>query len=378
MALSITAASSAHAGGLVRVEAYGIELEVPTGWSKTTQAKQTMLAPRTFKGRAIQLVPLATMPAATPDGVSTLLGSERLEVTRVGEVTRHRAKLVVAEARLAAANGPVDVDLLAIPTQTGAVLVVSYIRADQDPVVRQANAQVLLSARASGPRMTVTYVPPKTPGLVGAPRAFVTAFEQLVPKLDALVRWPGPLPVKFEECGQPNAFYSPADHSIRICHELFDYLVQTFTAAGADPASAARRTSGTVLWTFFHELGHALVGELELGITGRGEDAADELATLVIASARSHQSALDAAAWFHIESKKPKPSKFWDAHSMDGQRVVTIACLLYGADPAKFAPLLKTLGVPASRAAKCTRDYPARRKAWEQLLAPHREKPLLR
>ena len=57
------------------------------------------------------------------------------------------------------------------------------------------------------------------------------------------------------------------------------------------------------------------------------------------------------------------------------QRVISITCLLYGSNQAKYEALMTKLGVPKPRLAKCVRDYKARYAAWDQLLEPyHRAK----
>jgi hypothetical protein len=39
---------------------------------------------------------------------------------------------------------------------------------------------------------------------------------------------------------------------------------------------------GNALWTLVHEMGHALIAELNVGILGREEDAADCIATIAL------------------------------------------------------------------------------------------------
>ena len=50
---------------------------------------------------------------------------------------------------------------------------------------------------------------------------------------------------------------------------------------------------------------------------------------------------------------------------------MSITCLLYGKDPKGYADLMKALSIPASRLAKCSRDYPLRLKAWNGMLGPY-------
>ncbi len=357
------------------VEINGIELAVPAGWGKATKGKATMLAPKAFKGRGIELFAIPKMPEATVEAVQKLLGSEKITVKKVVPLERNGWKGVAVAGQVATPKGNVDMDVLVVPVKDGAVMIISFILADQDPVLRQANATILLSARLAGPRMSVTFTPPKS-GTGGIPKDFADAMNVLVPKLDAMLFLPGPLPVNIMSCGKINAFYSPQTHSITMCHELWDDFIKLFTSVGLDEAKATRVARGVYVFTFFHEFGHALVFELGLPITGKGEDAADELATLMLSGvgAKGHEAALEAAFWFESMVAKGYKNPFWDEHSFNDQRSVAITCLLYGADKARYEPLMKKKGIPPARLAKCTRDYGQRYQAWNKLLAPYHRK----
>jgi hypothetical protein len=173
------------------------------------------------------------------------------------------------------------------------------------------------------------------------------------------------------QCGKINAFYAPDDHSITICHELFDYFRGLFHRAGITGKEREELAVNTVWFSFFHEFGHALVGELNLPIVGKGEDAADEVATLILAPNENGQKvALAAAAAFQKLAGEHEQNAFADEHSLDAQRVVSIVCLLYGAD-SKYQQIAQGLGMTADRLAKCKRDWADRTKAWDKLMEPY-------
>jgi len=253
--------------------------------------------------------------------------------------------------------------------------VMSFVGADQDPALRKANDDLLASVRVAGDRVTIVVTPPKHAGAMAAPAEVVERLGKIAKNIDERFRLPRAFPIKVEDCGQPNAFYSPTEHLIRVCHELFPFLTELFTSAGVDKAKLPELVNNTVLFAYLHEWGHAFVGELGLPITGRGEDAADELATLVLANAKDKDAgskiALSAGQWFSIMQTQRKSMNFADEHSLDAQRAVTIACLFYGSDQQRFKPLLALTKIDATRARKCVRDYPPRKNAWNTLLAPH-------
>jgi hypothetical protein len=367
---------SAWAGDQVTIESHGVEIDVPAAWGQVDKGPMTVLAPKTYKGRAIELVSLTAMPD-NKDSLQKLLGTkDKITIVKAGPVDRHGMRVIVAEAKAIDNKIEVDVDLVILPVGKGATMVMSFFRGDQDPVLRKANDDLLASARVAGPKMTVEFTPTKTKGQ-GAPKDFVDKFRVMVPKLDRLFLFPLPLPVRFQDCGAVNAFYSSATHDIKICHELFDDLRALFKKAGIDDKRAEEITLNTVRFAFFHEFGHALVGEFGLSITGKGEDAADELALLTLAGEGKdgEKAALDTAEWFELmvaqSGGKISSRTFFDEHSYDEARVGNIFCMLYGADKVTYAPIVKKHGMPDRRLAMCLKDYPDRRKTWEGLLGPH-------
>lgn len=377
--LALAAPRVAAAEKTVYVETNGIEVALPVGWKPVQKGAITLLAPAKFKGRAVEIIKLKAMPPSTVEGLQKELGT-KFQVTGAKEGVREGGKVVVASAKATIGKELLDVDMLAVPVGTGAVALISYTRADADPIVRESSIAILKSARVAGPKLVVEYTAPTTKGLVGPPQDFVDAFKKLAPALDSMLLLPRTLTIKFEPCKMINAFYQPSTHSIRMCHELYDDFVQLFTASGQAADKAALTTRNAILFTFFHEFGHALAGELELPITAKGEDAADELATLILSvmGEPGKKAALAGAQWFAIEAangaKAGRKHNFLDEHSVDEQRMGSITCLLYGGNKTAYEPLMKKLGFDARRLAKCARDYQARYKAWNTLLAPHHRK----
>ncbi len=352
------------------VVVYGVELKIPDNWVQEPKGKSILLHPKAYKGRALDLVEVPTFPVDA-EQFKKLIG-EKFEDVKINAVTRDGIKLISASGRVMAKGKPVDMDILAVPVRGKAVLLISAVGADQDPLIRQANNEILSSARVAGPRLTASYEAGKK--TVGPPKDFIEAMTKIVGGLDLRTRLPHALPVTFKECGKINAFYSPGTHSISMCHDLYDDLVGQFKQSGADDTKSAELARGTLFFVFFHEFGHALVGELGLPITGKGEDAADELATLVMIQlgAPGFKAALSAAQWFDTMAKRPGAKHvFYDEHSFNEQRVVAITCLLYGADQKRWAPMMKSLKIPERRLGKCVRDYKDRKKAWDTLLGPY-------
>lgn len=139
---------------------------------------------------------------------------------------------------------------------------------------------------------------------------------------------------------------------------------------------------GNMLYAVFHEMGHAVVTEMQLPVLGREEDAADAFA--IVAGTRmmtdiSERALIEAGkGWFFNDLSDRKNgfmTEFYDSHGMNLQRAYQIVCFLFGANPEKFKPLADATKLPESRQKTCKEDYALAVWSWETALAPHRRKP---
>jgi hypothetical protein len=129
-----------------------------------------------------------------------------------------------------------------------------------------------------------------------------------------------------------------------------------------------------------HEMGHALVHELDLPVTGREEDAVDGFAAYLLADNPKFgpSTALSAAIFFDAYRQlrgKLKDADFADEHSILEQRIYQFMCWVYGSDPATFRSLVGRGGLPRARAARCGDEWRQLEHSWDRLLAPHAVAP---
>ena len=224
---------------------------------------------------------------------------------------------------------------------------------------------------------SIVYVPPKAEQLkMWEGFAHGLNLEALATYLNQTFKMPRPLPIVYLQCGTVNAFYTEDKHAILVCYELMAYFRDLFAPRVKSEAELTRKVAGAIAFTFLHELGHALAGELALPITGKEEDAADQLAALILSRSKEmgRESALAAAEWFAIEGakKQQKGAIVWyDEHSFDLQRMYDIICTLYGQDQQSNAGLARAVSMSEDRAARCARETPKRLQAWRELLKPH-------
>ena len=202
-------------------------------------------------------------------------------------------------------------------------------------------------------------------------------FDATVEELNDTLALPDDLEIVFTECGTENAFYDPQTTRIFMCYELIDFFKKQFGAAYDDKDTAESAVVDSVVFIFHHELGHALVDLLDLPITGKEEDAVDDLATLVLLHdwEGGDASALSAAEAFYMIGEGEEEEgggdieklPYYGQHSLGKQRYYQIACTVYGSDPKAHADMIgETL--PKERARQCQAEYQQKAKSWNVLL----------
>jgi hypothetical protein len=199
------------------------------------------------------------------------------------------------------------------------------------------------------------------------------ALEELVDSLNAALALPSSITIAVEECGETNAFYDPERQRVSLCYELMWELASQFT----DGENLEELFVGTFVFVLLHELGHALVHVLDLPITGREEDAVDQLATLLLldGSEEGETAVASAAVWFALnaESEALDALAFADEHSVSAQRFYNMLCWLYGQNPEKQAELVLEGYLPEDRAVRCPEEYGRLAGSWEKLLGKYRK-----
>lgn len=245
-------------------------------------------------------------------------------------------------------------------------------------VVAPPAAARRIDAQASG-RIRIVYEAPKK----SAYREIYDAMRQRrvlerVGAIVGLVRLPTRLTYRLKECaGELNAWYAPENRSVTVCYELIDSIVRaapkTKSPAGVTRQEAIR---GPVFQILLHESSHALFDLLQVPILGREEDAADQVASLILL----HLSPADArmvvmgSAYFFATTAKDEPvdqGAFSDVHGLSWQRFYNLACLAYGSDKRRYQAILAKDYLPKERAAGCEEEYGQVAFAFAKLIGPH-------
>lgn len=200
------------------------------------------------------------------------------------------------------------------------------------------------------------------------------ALEEIADGLNQMVRIPTAVALTFDECGESNAFYDPEEQRVTMCFEMAEEIVDMFAEERSED-ELDDLVAGTLLFFLGHEVGHALTHVLDLPITGKEEDAVDQLAVLLLSDgSEDSESALVAvsetfARW--SDEEEADDETFADAHSLNSQRLYNILCWSYGRDPEAYADLVDEGFLPEDRAEGCADEYDQLSRSWGRLLDDH-------
>jgi hypothetical protein len=202
--------------------------------------------------------------------------------------------------------------------------------------------------------------------------------EKAADKLNRVLILPEDIVLRTKDCDQTNAFYNPQDRSITFCYELMEYFFKLYKLDGDSDQKANERMNKAITFVFLHELGHALIDNYELPITGNEEDAADRCSSFICIEELGDdgvESIVAAAEAFAIESKLTKSRKknMADEHLLKEQRFFNSLCMIYGSDPEKYSSFTRNNLLPEARARRCPSEYDRMAKSWHNLLKPWRK-----
>jgi len=198
----------------------------------------------------------------------------------------------------------------------------------------------------------------------------------------SFIRLPRILTLRLTSCdGEDNAWYDADERSITVCYE---YLARVRGIAPAAPTPAGvtpeNAFSGPLLEVFLHEIAHALFDQLRLPILGREEDAADQLAALILLhlEPRAARDTVAGVAWMYAtdaRQAKVGGAAYANVHSLDAQRFYNLLCLAYGAEPELFADVVRDKHLPEDRAEGCRDEYRQVAYAVRTLMRPYIDLP---
>lgn len=158
-------------------------------------------------------------------------------------------------------------------------------------------------------------------------------------------------------------------------------LHQTAEAESAESVVQQRGAEvvmGVTMGVFFHELAHAMIGELALAATGPEEDVADEFSALMMGQltqdvsdpGRINVATYSSLLWHRLalENQRSGQSAPWyGEHAPDMRRFRHTFCRLYGSNPAVYNELADRFQLDRGFRLRCVEEYRKRYKAWESI-----------
>lgn len=206
------------------------------------------------------------------------------------------------------------------------------------------------------------------------------AFRELVSGVSGTLVLPREITVAWSS-DEDAPYYDPERRRIVMGYPFVATAAGLFLDAGVAGSrrEALDLAQAVSLFVFVHELAHALIDQLDIPATGREEDAADQLAVVVSTELipEGDALALATAELFDLFAESrggpPTESEFWDEHSLDEQRFRQILCLLTGANPKEYAPIIRVAGAPPGSAPACREEYDRVEDSWAALLEDHVE-----
>src|SRR5262245_46440192 len=135
-----------------------------------------------------------------------------------------------------------------------------------------------------GAAMSVVYQPPTKKPEHEAIRSFLQenqTFERYSKGLSHIFQFPQAVNVVWTECGVVNAAWD-GQGNIVMCYEMAEFLKGLFIKRIKDKKQLTIAVMSSLMFVFLHEFGHGLISMYKLPAVGREEDAADQLAGLVL------------------------------------------------------------------------------------------------
>ena len=226
--------------------------------------------------------------------------------------------------------------------------------------------------------LKLVFIPTKNPTYQDFEKMFnnYNTFIGFVGILNSQYSMPFDVSIIFKECGFENAFYDRSKKEVVMCYELIEFLYDFNSQISRSDQELALNFLGSVLFIFYHEVGHALVDVYELPITGMAEDAVDQFSALYFLHSTGGlgKKIIGSASLLFLaeglQKTKIEQLRFWDEHSLDLQRFYNLACWIYGSDPKGSSYLISSGFLPKQRADRCPAEYEQIDRSWQVLLSP--------
>jgi hypothetical protein len=221
------------------------------------------------------------------------------------------------------------------------------------------------------------------------------AFERVAEQTNKIVGLPHDLEIKVSDDGIPKEFDDPSTSLdgrtiywpaawLKTSHDaLAAFVPEVIRDKGVPKVIGPQNFNADTLnvWSnqfiLGHEMGHALIHQYPLPMTGLEEDSADGYATFTTITDKQTgpNAALGAAVLFDsFSTKKPNVTmeEFSSDHPVVQSRIYNFLCSVVGSDPKQLENSLVTDGyLPQTRAPLCPKEWAQLNYGWRKILEPH-------
>jgi hypothetical protein len=174
--------------------------------------------------------------------------------------------------------------------------------------------------------------------------------------------------VELAECGRAGAFYDDSRPAVQMCYELLVQLAESMMSDDGDDQLFV----GAFAFILLHQVGHAFVDLMDLPVQVPTEEAADQLAAVMVGMAEDdglETVAEGVVALDEMEVDWENPGAGRSA--LRGRRLGNLLCLLYGSDPDTYEYLVEEGHLTAEQANTCPQTFEDVGGEWVEMLEAH-------
>lgn len=175
--------------------------------------------------------------------------------------------------------------------------------------------------------------------------------------------------VELAECGREGAFYDPERPAVQLCYELLVSLAESMMQD--EEEGGDQLFVGAFALILLHQVGHAFVDLMDLPVTVSPEEAADQMAVVMVGFSEEELASAVAGAIALNEMEVDWENPGSGRTALSGRRLENLLCLLYGTNPDAHEWVVDEGHLPAARASGCEARYEEVATEWIEMLSEH-------
>lgn len=205
-----------------------------------------------------------------------------------------------------------------------------------------------------------------------AKTAGLAALQKTVKFIHANFRLKKIIRVSLEDCNGRSDHYRAQTNSILLCYERLREFVGVAQQRPSTSSSDLSVFQSTVSFYFLHEISHALINNFTLDHVGKEEDAADQLAAMLLTEQNNANSPIEASYQFiKAFQSGVYDSDYSGPHSVTPQRYFNLLCWAHGISKGSLATDELQVNLPAARRQSCLIETERNRLSWIKKLSPY-------